>query len=189
MKFLLDLWLPIVAAALAAWSVSVLIWTVIGHHRWDGSRLASDDQGEDNALDQLRAMNLKPGVYVFPYAASTRQAGTFEYQTRMIKGPMGTLRIWRSQRITLNLLTTLVYFFAVSVTLGYLGSMCVPSGATFLHALRVMGTASVLAYAFAFVPSEVWRQNSWRAIVLSTLDGLAYGLASGAGFALLWPAA
>jgi hypothetical protein len=54
---------------------------------------------------------------------------------------------------------------------------------------RVLGTAGVLAYCFAFLPNGIWFGAKPRAMAMNVIDGVAYGLVTGAVFAWLWPMA
>jgi hypothetical protein len=51
----------------------------------------------------------------------------------------------------------------------------------------VTGTAAILAHCFAFMPNNIWFGTPKRAILMDVLDGVVYGLITGAVFGALWP--
>jgi hypothetical protein len=92
---------------------------------------------------------------------------------------------------------TLVVFLVVSLLVGYLGWNALPhgmgaagvvaDGADFTKVFQVLGTAGILAYCFASLPNDIWFQRSGREIATNLIDGVVFGLITGAVFAWLWP--
>lgn len=188
MDFMTALWLPIVLSAVAVWIASAVGWMVIGHHSKDMQGMP----GEEAFTAALRSMNVLPGVYVFPHAEDCKKAMKDpEFQARWKAGPTGFVSLWRSD-VSMGkcmLLTFLVYL-VVSVLVAYLGWSALPhADAGFARVFQTLGTAGVLAYAFSFIPGNIWFQAPTRSTVLCILDGVIYGLITGAVFAALWPAA
>jgi hypothetical protein len=75
----------------------------------------------------------------------------------------------------------------VSTLVAYIGSATLRPGAGFAQVFRVLGAAGVLGYSFAFIPNAIWFGQYPRAIAMSMIDGLVYGLTTGAIFAAMWP--
>jgi hypothetical protein len=188
MDFLSVLWLPIVLSAAAVWIASAVGWMVVGHHSKDMRGMPA----EDDVMAAIRSANTPPGVYNFPHAEDCKKAMKDpEFQARWKAGPTGVLTLWRND-VSMGkcmLLTFLVYL-AVNVVIAYLGWRALPHAeAGFTRAFQVLGTAGVLAYAFAHIPNGIWFQAYPRTILLNVIDGVVYGLITGAIFAAMWPAA
>lgn len=182
MDLLAQLWMPVLLSALGVWMASALGWMLLGHHGKDWDALPD----EARSMDTLRSMNLPAGSYGFPYM-SHKEAGTPEGKAKWERGPMGLLRIWKPANMGLNMIKTAVFFLIVSVLIAYLGSACLTKGAAFAKVFQVLGTAGVLAYSCAFIPGDIWFQAKPRSTIMGVLDGIAFGLITGAIFAWLWP--
>jgi len=77
----------------------------------------------------------------------------------------------------------------VSFLVAYVAAEALPKGAAFSKVFQVIGTVGVLAYAFAHVPHGIWFGAYKKTIVANMIDGVIYGLITGAIFAWRWPAA
>lgn len=198
MDFLTHLWLPILASAAAVWVASALAWMAIGHHKNDWKALP-DEQG---FIDSLKRMGIPPGTYGFPEFRRCQGMSKQEKMAlweEMQKSPMGLLRVWGPISMGKNMVLTFLVFLAVSVLVGYLGWVTLGHGATaagglaelprpdFAKVMQVTGTAGILAYCFASLPNDIWFQRSGREMLTSLIDGIAFGLITGAVFGWLWP--
>lgn len=197
MDFLTHLWIPILASGAAVWFLSALFWMAIGHHNKDVETLAS----EKEFIDTLSRLGVKPGVYGFPDFQSckkmTKEERKEKMKTMWAQGPMGILTVWRPMNMGVNMLLTFLFCIVTSAVIAYLawaalghGSVTlggVSAGPTFAKVFQVVGTAGVLAYCFASFPCDIWFQKSRRAMVMNFIDGVVFGLATGAIFAWLWP--
>jgi hypothetical protein len=199
MEFLAHLWLPIVVSAVGVWIASFLAWMLIGHHKKDWKGIPNEDQ----FIDTIARMGIAPGNYGFPEFRRCEGLSKEQKQAKweeMQKRPMGLLRVWGPISMGKNMLLTFLVFLAVSVLVGYLGWNALPHagmsadglGAAarpgFGRVMQVLGTAGVLAYCFAGLPNDIWFQKSRREVLTGLIDGVAFGLLTGAIFAWLWPA-
>ncbi len=57
----------------------------------------------------------------------------------------------------------------------------------FAKVMQVLGTAGILAYCFASLPNDIWFQKSGREVLMNLIDGVIFGLITGAVFGWLWP--
>ena len=64
--------------------------------------------------------------------------------------------------------------------------MVIAPGAEFMKVFRFVGTAGILTYGTANILNGIW---FGRKMVGDIVDGIAYGLITGAIFAWLWPVA
>ena len=187
MDFLSHLWIPILVSAAAVWIASALAWMIVGHHKNDNPALPN----EQEVIDTIKGWNLPPGEYMFPdfrrCKGMTKEQKQAMYEN-MQKSPMGILRVWGKISMGGNMLWTFVVCLVVSTLIAYLGWSALPhAGSSFAHTFQVLGTAGILAYCFASFPGDIWFQRSRRAMTTNFIDGVVFGLITGAVFAWLWP--
>lgn len=179
------LWAPILVSAVLVFVASFLIWTVLHVHRGDYRGLPD----EGSVAEALRRQSAAPGQYIIPYAADRAMMKDPEYVTRMEQGPVGfvTLTTPGSPRMGKNLARWFMYVLAISVFVAYLASRTIPPGASYLHVFRVVGTAAILGYSAAVIPSGIWFGRPWTNVWKDVIDGVVYGLLTAAAFGWLWP--
>lgn len=185
MDFLVQLWLPILISGVAVFVLSAVGWMAVNHHAKDQRSLPDAKP----LLDALEAMKVQPGVYMFPGAfGHSGEEQKAAAQAEMFNKPTGIIRIWSMPNMGANMLSSLAVYLVISVFIAYLGwSAFGATGKSFAELFKVLGTAGVLAYSFAFIPNDIWFQNSRRATALCVIDGVIYGLTTGAIFAAMWP--
>lgn len=194
MDFLSHLWFPIVTSAVAVWIASALAWMLVGHHKGEWKQVPN----EDEFIATIRRLGIPPGSYGFP--EFRRLEGMSKEEKRgkweeMQKSPIGLLRVWGPIRMGRSMLLTFVVLLVTSVLIGYLGWNALPHGTAlgesrpeFTKTMQITGTAGILAYCVAGLPNDIWFQRSRREIAACLLDGVVFGLITGAVFAWLWPA-
>ncbi|MCW5769679.1 MAG: hypothetical protein KIT19_13455 [Phycisphaeraceae bacterium] len=200
MDFLTNLWLPIVASAAATWIAGAAFWMALPHHKKDMTELP--DQKE--TIEKIRALGLPPGNYVFPGGGCSKEAMKDpEVQRCWKEGPLGFISLWKTPpKMGPSMIGTFCVNLAVSITIGYLAWVTIGNthgaslggvagiesrpGPTFAGIFQITGTAGILAYAFSHIPNGLWFGASRRAILMNIIDGVAYGLITGAIFAWLW---
>jgi hypothetical protein len=178
---LASLWLPILVSGIALFFASWAAWMVLPHHKSDWVGLPN----EETIMRQIKADNLPPGQYCFPYASSPEAMKSEAFKARMQAGPRGTLTLWKGPpNMGLNLVCTIVFFLAANAVIAYLAGMVIPPGNDRWFVFRFVGTAGVLTYGTANIMNGIW---FGRKMVSDIVDGIAYGLITGAIFAFLWP--
>ncbi|MGH7242992.1 MAG: hypothetical protein ACREJD_06195 [Phycisphaerales bacterium] len=186
MELLLSLWLPIVLSAAAVWIVSTIFGMPFLHHKNDWIGLSPAD--EDSLMEGIRSRGIKPGNYLFP-DFRTREAMESEKVSKALQeGPVGHLSIWQPP-LTMGgkLAGTFVVYLVASALIAYLASVVLPRAAEFAKVFQVVGTAGILAYSFSFIPNALWFGAYKRTILISIVDGVVYGVITGAIFAWRWP--
>ena len=184
MEFITPLWLPILLSAVAVWFWAFLSWAVLALHKEDRKPLPN----EEAFSAAVRPLNIPPGAYGFPFCTDHKQMKDPAFQTKWNAGPVGLLHIWTpNPSMGGNMLATLVLYLVVSMFIAYAGYAAIPH-ATHSKAFQIEGTIGLLAYSFAFLPNMIWFQGGKRAMATAVFDGLVQGLATGAIFALMWPA-
>ncbi len=193
MEFITALWLPILLSAAAVWIVSAVIWMALPHHSKDHDRLP-DQAG---FIAAIKSMNIPPGVYGYPHFGSRAECNSPEAKKAWAEGPVGLLYNWKpGASMGKNMVLTFLVYIVISVFIAYITwnafrrEGAVALGApTFADVMQIAGAAGVVAYAFAFIPNGIWFQVKPRAILMNVIDGVVYGVATGAIFAWRWPAA
>lgn len=184
MDLLTPLWLPILLSAAVVWVVSAIVWMALPHHKPDFIALPD----EDGFMDHIRRSGIEPGNYVFPDFRGREAMNSEKTQQALKDGPVGHLSLWPTP-LTMGdkMVATFVVYLIVSILIGYLTRVALPGAAPFAKVFQVAGTAGILAYSFSFIPNAVWFGSYKRTIVASFLDGIFFGLITGAIFAWRWP--
>jgi hypothetical protein len=79
--------------------------------------------------------------------------------------------------------------FHISIFTAYIAGIVFGRGADSMTVFRMTGAVAVLGYALADIPNSVWRGQPWVCTLKFLVDGVIYGLVTGAVFMWLWPAA
>ncbi len=180
---MLMLWLPIVVSGVVLFFASWLAWMVLPHHKKEWTGMAN----EDAVTSEIRKVGVAPGQYVFPFASCAANMGTPEHKAKMQAGPNGSLIVWNGPcNMGVNMFCTVLFFLVVSFVIAYLAAMVIAPGADRWFVFRFVGTAGILTYGAANILNGIW---FGRKMFADILDGIAYGLITGAIFAALWPTA
>ncbi|QDT70654.1 hypothetical protein MalM25_36090 [Planctomycetes bacterium MalM25] len=168
---LFDLWLPILVAGVAVHVLSTIAWTAAPHHKPEWKPLPLDD----NLSAALKGT--EPGEQ---YLITTGEPGDMDPGKCQ-----GMLIRWsHTPHMGKNIGMTLAFFLFTAFAIGYLASIALTKETPTLDVFRFTATAAFLAHVCAGIPTIIWFR---RKFVMDLLDGLAYSLATGAAFALLWP--
>ncbi|HYE03098.1 MAG TPA: hypothetical protein VD963_07665 [Phycisphaerales bacterium] len=215
MDFLTHLWLPILLSGVGVWIASALAWMAIGHHKKDREAIPSEREFMDT-ITRLNIRPGNYGFPDFCQHGKLspeerKKAMKALYDTH----PQGLLRVWAPTNMGANMLITFLFYLVTSAVIAYLGWAALPHGgsvalgagpgitgaegvrgvtgaggagnAMFWKVFQVLGTAGILAYCFASFPGDLWFQKKRRAMVMDWIDGIVFGLITGAIFAWLWP--
>jgi hypothetical protein len=185
MTSLIDLWLPILVSSVVVFFASFLAWMVLPHHKPDIQFL--DD--EDAFAGALKNQAIKPGCYMFP-GCDPASMKTDEGKARFKAGPWGTLSLQASPpNFGRNLGLVFAFYVVVSVFVAYIAHFSLHPGDGFMSVFRVAGVAGIACYCLGFIPGGIFFGRSVRSMAMDLIDGVVYGLLTGAVFGMLWPAA
>ena len=176
------MWLPILVSAVAVLIVSNILWMALPFwHRADYGKLSD----ERPILDAVGAV--ASGQYIAPYVNWSKLPP--EERNEMMKRPMALLLVRNPARFSFPaaLVSFFIYTLVLSALIGYVAAAALRGGATFGDVFRVAGTAGVLAYAFGSVADSIWYGKPWSVTAKVIVDGIIYGLLTGAIFGWLWP--
>lgn len=174
-----DLWLPILLAGLATHVISTLAWTVLPHHKPEWGKLSNEDD-----VYEMLSKKVPVGQYVFPYTDSAEEMKSEAFRQKAGKCS-GMLIIWPNQaNMGKAIGLTLLAFMVIAFVIGYVASLGLERGETFMNVFRFVTPVGLLAYISAKFPMVFWFR---RKILMDVLDGVAFALATGLIFAALWP--
>jgi hypothetical protein len=182
---LVALWMPIVVSAVFCAITLVISHMLPGWHRSDMTAVP----GEDKLLETLRELHVPPGEYRFPYGATTEEMTNPAFVEKMNLGPVGTMTVRPNGELPMGRMLGqwFLYALCVAVLVAYVTGLTHGPGAPFRGVLRVSSTVAFCCYAVAHWQNWIWWGKGTRFTLTHTVDGLAYGLVTGATFGWLWP--
>ncbi|PWB72179.1 hypothetical protein C3F09_06975 [candidate division GN15 bacterium] len=185
MSFLITLWAPILLSAVIVFIVSAIIHMVLGYHKNDMKKLAS----EDAVQEALRKFDLQPGDYMLPCAGSAKGMKAPEFIERMTKGPVIVMTVFKSgvPKMGKSLVLWFIYCIIISIFAAYIGFHAVPVGGNYLLVFRFVGCAAFMGYSLGLLQNSIWYGRNWGATLRSVFDGLIFGLLTAGTFGWLWP--
>jgi hypothetical protein len=118
-----------------------------------------------------------------------KDMGTPEMIEKFQRGPVGFMTIVPSGAPGMgkNLIQWFLYSLLVSVFVAYIGELALDRTSVPMAVFRLTGTAAILAYATRAIPESIWHGQQWSITFKFVVDGVVYGLITGATFAWLWP--
>lgn len=178
---ILELWMPILCAAVLAWIMSALVWMVFKWHQNDYGKT----RDEEAARSALRGMS--PGYYSIPFCPDFKEMAKPEMQQKMQDGPVALIAIMPSgqQKMGGMLLASFVYNILVSVLCAYMVSRTLTADASYLQVFRVAGTTAFAAYGVAYIQESIWFGRPYSVSAKNLLDALLYALVTGGAFGWL----
>lgn len=183
---LIDLWLPILVAAIAVFFASFIIWMVLNYHQPDIKKLAN----EDEVKAMQTAAGLAPGQYMWPNCASKAEMQSDEFKERFSAGPWGAMIIPATKpNLGRNLILMFSFYLVVGVFVAYITSEAREAGANYLSVFQVAGAVAFAAYALGGFPTSVFFFRPRRALLTELLDNTVYTLITAGIFAAMWPVA
>lgn len=185
MSFLLDLWLPVLLSAVTVFVVSSVLHMVTKLHKNDYQKMKNEAQ----VLEALRAQGVGPGMYMFPCADSMKDMANPEYQAKCDLGPVGHMILRPNGMWNMNksLLQWFAYSVLVALLTAYVARIVLANGTDPGLVLRVTSTVATMGFALGSIQDSIWKGVRWSVTAKFLLDGLIYGLTTGAVFAWRWP--
>ena len=185
MEFLTQLWLPIVVSGFAVFVLSALVWTVMPHHKKDWQGLPN----EDAVLAAMRTNSPAPGQYAMPFMMDPKLRDDPAMKERIARGPNGYLTVIPTGTPAMGpmMAKSLVFNLVVALLVAYVSWHALRAGAETMMVFRIAGTTAMMSYILAVVPDSIWFGRPWRNLRMQILDGIVYGLVTGAIFGWLWP--
>ena len=184
MHFLAVLWLPILLSAVFVFIASSIIHMVLPYHRSTYRQLPD----EDKLRATLRAANLSPGLYNFPYCTH-KDMNSEATKAKFVEGPVGFMIVLPSGPVFLPkyLVQWFIYCLVVGIFIAFLAAHAIYVGSSYRHVFVVVSTAAFLAYGVGGLSNGIWKGFPWKMVLLEAFDGIIYALIVGGTFGWLWP--
>ena len=177
MGFLGDYWLAIVASGAGVFIVSSVIHMALQWHKADYGKMA----GEGEVLASMREHGVSPGHYMFPCAGSMKDMATEEMQEKFKLGPVGFMTVMPGMP---GMGKSLGQWFAYSVLVAVFAAY-VLSFAGEGSVFRLTSTVAFMGFGLGAMMDSIWKGVSWSITGKFLVDGLLYGLTTGACFHLI----
>jgi hypothetical protein len=175
------LWMPIVVSAVFVLIALLILHMMPGWHKRDMTAVP----GEDKVMETLRALNVQPGDYRFPYGNTVKEMETPAFKEKMKHGPVGNMSIQPISDI--NMGKWFVYSLVIAVIVAYVTGRTRAQGAPYLEVFRVSGAVTFCCYSVAHWQNWIWWGKGTRFTLTNTVDGLIYALVTAGTFGWLWP--
>ena len=190
MVTLADLWLPIVLSAAAVWIASALAWMVMPHHKGEFKGVPD----EDAFLAAMRSAHVPPGQYMFPFCKDPNAIKTDPaLKAKFDAGPWGTMNVIANKWGNMGgkMAGSFIFYLVVSALAAHLATIAFPrnvaGGADFAHVFHFTSIVAVMAYCLASIPQAIWFNKPLGSVIAGLVDGIAFGIITGAIFAWRWP--
>lgn len=182
---LVALWMPIVLSAVIVFVMSSIIHMATPWHKNDYLTLPN----EDAVANALRGLNIPPGDYMLPHAASMDEMKSEAFKEKMNKGPVfmatfmpaGTMNMGQTMGIWF------VYSLVVSAIAAYVAHKALPWGTGYGGVFRIVGVVGFCCYGMALAQFSIWYKRNWMTTARSMVDSLIYGALMAGTFGWLWP--
>jgi hypothetical protein len=178
------LWMPILLSAVIVFVASSVIHMLLKYHNSDYHQIP----GEEKVLAAVRAANLTPGLYVFPFCTH-KDMKSPAVMEKFKQGPVGFLTIRPNGPPALPkfLGQWFVFCLVVGTVAACLAGRVLAPGAPYKAVFHVVGLAAFMAYGVGTFSNGIWKGQSWTSVIKEVFDGLIYGLLTGGTFGWLWP--
>jgi hypothetical protein len=182
---LIQLWMPIILAAVLVFIAASILWTVLPLHKSDFTAVPE----EDALQTAFRAQQLTPGQYMVPYVRDPAMMKDPAFVEKLTRGPVASITVFRPGPPTMGkqLVQYFIYQLAVSFMTAYVAGRTMAPGTHYLQVYRVTATVAILAYAGAAFPSGIWFGRPWRNVAKDVFDGFVFSMLTAGTFAWLWP--
>ena len=182
---LIALWLPIVLSAVIVFIASSIIHMLLNWHAGDFAKLPD----EERFRQSVGPLAIPPGDYIVPRVQSMAEMKSPDFVKKCEEGPVVIMTVLPSGIRGMGKSLTLWFLFSlvVSFVAAYVAGRALAPGVRYLEVFRFAGTTAFIAYSLGQWPASIWYGRKWRTTILSTVDGLIYGLLTAGVFGWLWP--
>jgi hypothetical protein len=185
MAHLMQLWLPILAAAIGVFVASSLIHMVFKWHNSDYRKLPN----EDAVAAAIRDGSPGPGQYSIPFCMGMKDMASEDMQAKFRDGPIALITLRRNGPMKMG--GTLGWWFVLNLVFAAASAAIARQvygpGADH-HAVAHLGAlVTLFAYIGGSLQQGIWMGKPWGAVAKDVLDGLIYAVVTAFAFAWLWP--
>jgi len=185
MVSLASLLLPIVVSAVAVFIASMLVHMLLKYHANDFPAVP----GEESVMDALRKFNIAPGDYMMPRCKTTKEMKTPEFTEKLKKGPVIIMTVLPNGEMGMgkSMLQWFVYCLIVSAFTAFVALRALPAEQPRNAVMLLAGVVAFMGYALGMWPDSIWYKRKWSTTFKYTIDGLIFGVVTGAVFGCMWP--
>lgn len=184
MVSLAQLWLPILLSAVFVFIVSSVVHMALKF--WH----APDYKGfsnEDEVAAAIRKGSAGAGLYLIPYCPPETMKDP-AVQQKFATGPVGKIALRTPGQMNIGAFLGQWFAFCLAVSIVCaLIAIVLPAGASRHVVFHTVGLSALMAYALGVIPDAIWRSHPWKSAFKHVIDGVVYGVVTGATFAWLWP--
>ena len=177
MLTIVQLWLPLLVAAVMVFVASSLIHMVFKWHNADYLSL----ENEDEVREVIRRRTPAPGQYVLPACKEMKDLQTPEMQKKFQQGPVGflILRPNEAPRIGASLGQWFALNLLVAAITAHLADDAFGRGAELHRVFYLTALTTFIAYAGGSLSNGIWRGVPWRGVAKDVLDAMIYAIVTG----------
>ncbi|MCF7222251.1 hypothetical protein [Marilutibacter chinensis] len=185
MNALIQLWLPVLVAAVLVFVASSLIHMVFKWHNRDYRKLAN----EDDVQAAMRAGSPTPGLYTLPHCTDMKAMQEEPMLTKLREGPVVFMTVFRNgpPRMGASLLQWFGLNLAIAAIAAMLAVHVLGTSVRAPYAAHLAGVLAFLAYGGGGVQAGIWMGKPWGSVAKDLLDALIYGVVTALAFWWLWP--
>lgn len=185
MLSIVQLWLPILASAIAVFVASSVIHMVLQWHKSDYRGFSN----EDEVLAAIRKGNPQPGIHMLPFCKDMKDMGSPEVMAKFREGPTGkfVLRAGCEPGMGKPLAQWFVLSLVISLFCALIAATTMGVGADHHAVFHVVALAAFMGYGFGAFIQGIWWGQPWGAVAKDAIDGVVYALVTAGVFAWLWP--
>jgi len=186
MASLMQLWLPILLSAVFVFIASSILHMVIRAWHSPDCKAFSN---ESEVAAAINKGNASAGLYMIPYCSSPEAMKNPATQEMFKTGPVGVMFLRKPGPMSMGAFLGQWFAFCLLVSFfcALLAAHLLGNGAPFAHVFHVIGLAALMTYAFGVIPDAIWWGHPWGSAIKHIIDGIIYGVITGATFAWLWP--
>tara|TARA_R110002096_G_scaffold344921_2_gene537795 strand:+ start:28332 stop:28916 length:585 start_codon:yes stop_codon:yes gene_type:complete len=181
---LAELWMPVLISAVAVFVASSVIWMALPIHKADIKFIPN----EDEFTSAIKPLNLKPGLYMYPNCANSKDYKSEAFMDKWKAGPWGMITVMGAPpNFMMNLVKCFLSYLAITAMAGYLAGIGLGPGAEYMDVFRVVGTAAILGFCMGSFAGDFFLGKPTRFIITSFIDGVIFALITAGIFAAMWP--
>ncbi|HVE71116.1 MAG TPA: hypothetical protein VNI54_07085 [Thermoanaerobaculia bacterium] len=183
MVSLVDLWLPILIAAVIVHIASAFMHMALPFwHTADYGKTGNDGP----FVEAMRS--LRSGLYMIPAMPPSKP--TEEQMAEWSKGPSAIMYLRNPasfsfpRTLGLHFLQCLVS----AILVAYIAGQTLAPGTEYMRVMQIAGATGTIFWSFGSnISDAIWYGKPWRSAIKYAIDGLIYGLLMGGVFGWLWP--
>jgi len=176
--------LPILAATVAVFVLSLIVQTVMPWHKTDFGNVPDDE----TFLNAIRQLNIPPGDYCVPSPRLPDGSRNPDFVEKWAKGPSATMTVIPpSDNMGRYMAQWFAFTLLVAAIAGWVTCTIVERTNDHHAVFHYSAIITFLSYSLGAWPLSIWYHRKWSTAFKSAFDAILYGVATGLVFSWLWP--